>query len=149
MSGPIGDRAANRALIRVDGPSHFSSRTNCCEEILASSTTDDALLETLSDIAGRRGICALFPCSDENVRVISRNRESLREHFRFVLPDEHVLDLFMNKSNFYKFGLDRGFTGPHVLSGARGTSGKSPKLRPPYIVKAAEKPGGGLRFFKV
>lgn len=125
----------------VDDLSHFCSRTNCCEEILAGSTTDDALLETLSDISGRRGICALFPCSDESVRVVSRNRESLREHFRFVLPDEHVLDLFMNKSNFYKFALDRGFTIPSTCFPARREDiGEiAGKLRPPYIVKPALK----------
>lgn len=207
MSGPAGDRAANRALNRinaflafvyliflisntfyrrgyivvkapavvikldsitglqsarilsgygipvigiVDDPSHFCSRTNCCEEILAGSTTDDALLETLSDIAGRRGICALFPCSDESVRVVSRNRESLREHFRFVLPDEHVLDLFMNKVNFYKFALDGGFAIPSTCFPARREDlGEiAGKLRPPYIVKPAEKTGRWIEVFQ-
>ncbi|MGH7849475.1 MAG: carboxylate--amine ligase [Thermodesulfobacteriota bacterium] len=134
----------------VDDPSHFCSRTNCCEEILAGSTSGDALLETLSDIAGRRGICALFPCSDESVRVISRNRESLREHFRFVLPDEHVIDLFMNKSNFYKFALDRGFAIPSTCFPARREDlGEiAGKLKPPYIVKPAKKTGRWVELFQ-
>lgn len=45
----------------VDDTSHFCSRTNCCKEILVGSTTDDGLLETLSVIAGKWGISALFP----------------------------------------------------------------------------------------
>lgn len=122
-------------------PSHFCSRTNCCEEILAGSTSEDALLGTLSDIARRHGVCVLFPCSDESVRVISRNRESLRERFRFVLPDEEVIDLFMNKANFYKFARDKGFTVPPTCFSARREDlGEiAGKLRPPYIVKPAVK----------
>ncbi|OGE23253.1 MAG: hypothetical protein A3J42_04745 [Candidatus Dadabacteria bacterium RIFCSPHIGHO2_12_FULL_53_21] len=134
----------------VDDPSHFCSRTNCCEEILAGSTTDDALLETLSDIAGRRGICALFPCSDESVRVLSRNRESLRERFRFVLPDEHVIDLFMNKINFYKFARDKGFTIPSTFFPARreDIDEIAGKMNPPYIVKPAEKTRRWIELFQ-
>ncbi len=122
-------------------PSHFCSRTNCCEEILAGSTSEDALLGTLSDIARRHGVCVLFPCSDESVRVISRNRESLRERFRFVLPDEEVIDLFMNKANFYKFARDKGFTVPPTCFSARREDlGEiAGKLRPPYIVKPTVK----------
>jgi predicted ATP-grasp superfamily ATP-dependent carboligase len=95
-------------------------------------------------------LCALFPCSDESVRVVSRNRESLREHFRFVLPDEHVLDLFMNKSNFYKFALDRGFAIPSTCFPARREDlGEiAGKLRPPYIVKPAEKTGRWIEVFQ-
>jgi predicted ATP-grasp superfamily ATP-dependent carboligase len=125
----------------VDDPSHFCSRTNCCEEILAGSTSGDGLLETLSVIAGKWGVSALFPCSDESVRVISRNRERLTEAFRFVLPDEDALDLFMNKVNFYKYARDRGFTIPSTFFPARGEdiAEIAEKLGPPYIVKPAVK----------
>ncbi len=125
----------------VDDPSHFCSRTSCCEEIIVGSTTDDGLLETLSVIAGKWGVSALFPCSDESVRVISRNRERLTEHFRFVLPDEDVLDLFMNKVNFYKYARDGGFTIPSTFFPARreDIDEIAEKLRPPYIVKPAVK----------
>lgn len=123
----------------VDDPSHFCSRTNCCEEILAGSTTDDGLLETLSVIAGKWGVSALFPCSDESVRVISRNRERLTEDFRFVLPDEDVIDLFMNKVNFYKYARERGFTIPSTFFPAcrEDIAEIAGKLCPPYIVKPA------------
>jgi predicted ATP-grasp superfamily ATP-dependent carboligase len=125
----------------VDDPSHFCSRTSCCEEILAGSTSGDGLLETLSVIAGKWGVSALFPCSDESVRVISRNRERLTEAFRFVLPDEDVVDLFMNKVNFYKYALDRGFTIPSTFFPTRGEdiAEIAGKLGPPYIVKPAVK----------
>jgi D-aspartate ligase len=134
----------------VDDPSHFCSRTNCCEEIIVGSTTDDGLLETLSVIAGKWGVSALFPCSDESVRVISRNRERLTEHFRFVLPDEDVLDLFMNKVNFYKYAWDNGFTIPSTFFPARreDIDEIAEKLRPPYIVKPAVRSEGWIDRFR-
>jgi predicted ATP-grasp superfamily ATP-dependent carboligase len=134
----------------VDDPSHFCARTNCCEEIIVSSTSEDALLDTLTHLYEKIGVSVIFPCSDESVSVISRGRERLAGKYRFVLPGDEVLTLFMNKKSFYKFALDRGLSIPATLfpAGESGLDEIAEKFRPPYVVKPAVRSDGWTDRFR-
>ena len=97
----------------ADNPEDYCCKTTSCKEIISSGTTDKNLLETLLSLAKRfETKPVLFPCSDESVRILSENREILKEFYNFVISDADVLDLYMNKRNFYRYSLENGFPIP-------------------------------------
>jgi predicted ATP-grasp superfamily ATP-dependent carboligase len=106
-----------------------------------SSTSDDALLDTLTRLYEKIGASVLFPCSDESVRVISRGRERLAGKYGFVLPDDEVLTLFMNKKRFYEFAAGRGLPVPATFfpKSEGDLDGISEKLSQPCLLKPAVK----------
>lgn len=135
----------------ADDPGHFSCRTNSCEDIIHSDTSGGELLETLLRLAPKFPVKpVLFMCSDESVRVLSDNRERLGEFYSFVIPDADVLDLYMNKQNFYRYALDSDFPIPATFYPTDKPDLEEVINRDlfPYIVKPVNKTRNWFKYFK-
>lgn len=88
----------------ADDPNHFCCKTNSCQRIIKADTTNEELVYALINLSEQLGTKAvLIPCSDESAYTISLNREKLRSSYHFILPEHEILELFMDKSKFYKY----------------------------------------------
>ena len=58
------------------------------------------------------------PAQDDDVDIISRHRELLSKHYRFVLPDHPTVKLLADKTVFARWAPENGFLVPrtHVVS---------------------------------
>mgnify|MGYP001448630191 CR=1 FL=1 len=135
----------------ADDRGHYCTKTNACRELFVTDTSGDGLVGTLLDIAERfEAKPVLFPCSDESVRVISANRESLREFYDFVIPDDDALLMYMNKESFYRHARERDFPVPDTffLEPGSGLEGLPDEAEFPLIVKPALKSPEWIECFK-
>ncbi|MFH1678406.1 MAG: hypothetical protein ABH914_02170 [Candidatus Omnitrophota bacterium] len=57
----------------------------------------------------------LFPTADEYVLFVSRNREVLSRYYRFLLPDQEVLEAVLNKHKFYELAMRHGVSVPMTI----------------------------------
>ena len=57
----------------------------------------------------------LFAGSDDYVSFISRNRRVLSEHYRFLLPDETLVDAVLDKRLTYELAVTHGVPCPKTL----------------------------------
>ena len=135
----------------ADDRGHYCTKTNACRELFVTDTSGDGLAGTLLDIAARfSSKPVLFPCSDESVRVISAHRDALREFYDFVIPDDGVLLMYMNKESFYKHAREEGFPVPDTffLETDSGLEGLPDEAEFPLIVKPALKSPEWIECFK-
>jgi hypothetical protein len=96
----------------------------CCQSNAwtdVSAVADDSepgWLEALHKVGVRHPRQVLFAAQDTVVDIISRNREILREHYLFVLPDRVTVDLLGDKSAFATWAQTNGFPMPrtHVVA---------------------------------
>jgi D-aspartate ligase len=73
----------------------------------------ESLRQYLLDLARRYArTFVLYPCGDDYVRFLSRNRQSLSPRFSFLMPDAPTLDLLMNKSTFADLARSLGVSAP-------------------------------------
>src|SRR5690606_39250398 len=87
-----------------------------CRGVFFTDTSGDGLVGMLLDLAAKfKSKPVLFPCSDESVRLISARRETLREFYNFVIPDDDVLLMYMNKESFYRRACQKGFPVPDTF----------------------------------
>lgn len=95
--------------------SHFACRTNVCEEILIADDHDDliALLERIGPTFTDRPV--LIPCSDPTVRRLAEARSLLEPWFHVPLPTLDVVDLLMDKTNFYAYAERSGLAIPKTV----------------------------------
>ncbi len=94
-------------------PKHHGCRTRVCERILLSDTKSEEFINTLVALAPRlRQKAVLFPCTDMNVLLISRNRKRLEEWYHVILPDPAVIETLMNKTGFYRYAQENAFPIP-------------------------------------
>lgn len=134
----------------ADDPGHFSCKTNSCQEIIYTRTSDDNLFRTLMSVARRlESKPVLLPCSDESVRVISDNRTKLGEFYNFVIPDGELLDLYMNKERFYKYAEQNSFPVPATFYPANKSDLEEITARNlfPYIIKPVKRTENWFRYF--
>jgi len=130
---------------------HYCTKTNACREVFFTDTSGEGFVRTLLDIAARfESKPVLFPCSDESVRVISANRETLREFYNFVLPDDDVLLMYMNKGSFYRHAREGGFPVPDTffLEPGSGPEDVPDGAEFPLIVKPTLKSPEWIECFK-
>ena len=135
----------------ADDRRHYCTKTNACRELFITDTSGDGLVCTLLDIAARfSSKPVLFPCSDESVRVISAQRDALREFYNFVIPDGDVLLMYMNKKSFYRHAREGGFPVPDTffLESGSGLEGLPDEAEFPLIVKPALKSPEWIECFK-
>jgi len=95
---------------------HAACRTNVCERVVLADTRGPALLEALIDLGPKlpeKGL--LVPCQDKSVRVVSRNRDLLSEHFTIVLPPPDAVELLMDKDAFHAYATERGLPVPTTV----------------------------------
>jgi D-aspartate ligase len=92
----------------------------CCESSAwsdiqkVSGDYEDGLLEALLKLSSRHARQVLFPVQDHDVDIVSRHRELLREHYRFVLPDHPTVQVLADKSAFASWALDNGLPVPRT-----------------------------------
>ncbi|HML94526.1 MAG TPA: carboxylate--amine ligase [Thermodesulfobacteriota bacterium] len=135
----------------ADDRRHYCTKTGACRGVFFTDTSGDGLVGMLLDLAAKfKSKPVLFPCSDESVRLISARRETLREFYNFVIPDDDVLLMYMNKESFYRRACQKGFPVPDtfLLETGSGLESLSDEAEFPLIVKPALKSPEWIECFK-
>ncbi|MBT4310626.1 MAG: carboxylate--amine ligase [Anaerolineae bacterium] len=92
---------------------HYGCYTRVCEKIIFTDTGSEKfikVLETLGPKLEQKAV--LVPCTDMNVLLISRNRRKLEKWYHVVLPNPDVLEMLMNKVEFYNYAQKNGIPIP-------------------------------------
>jgi D-aspartate ligase len=96
--------------------SHPNCRTNTCRAIRIAPTGTPELVVALEAVAAEaHDRPVLVPCQDKSVRIISRRREMLAEHFDFVLPPAGVVETFLDKIAFLEHAVAHGVRVPRTI----------------------------------
>lgn len=79
---------------------------------------DEVFCKTLIDFAKKYGEkpLLLVPCGDNYIKLLVRNQEKLKGHYRFECIDEELLMRLSIKKNFYEVCLEYGFDFPKTDS---------------------------------
>lgn len=97
----------------ADYPRHFCCRTNTCNQVIATDTSNEELINSLVSFGKNLDQKAvIIPCSDNSVQMISLHRKELEEFYNIILPEHKILELFMDKGEFYKYCQLNGFPIP-------------------------------------
>ena len=97
----------------VDRPNHPFCRTNSCKKV---NLKNDNYLETLISIGKKiQKKSVLYTCREEDVLLVSKNREILKEFFHFQLPHPDVVEMMIDKLTFYKYAQKYGFKIPNTF----------------------------------
>ena len=104
---------------------------------LADTSTDDVIakLLELGPTLPAKGV--LFPCFDTTVVLLARHREELEEWYHVMQPEPEVIELLMNKVNFYRYGIEHGLPLPttYFLRTAADVEEAAAGLTFPCVVK--------------
>ncbi len=122
--------------------SHFAARTRVCRKILQADTASDDLIVLLENIADQFAVKpVLYPCSDNSVLQISRNRARLEDSYQIALPSHEVVTLLMSKAAFAHHAVKHGFRVPVTIDLYQQSDLEAaiPKLRFPCVLKPALK----------
>jgi predicted ATP-grasp superfamily ATP-dependent carboligase len=122
--------------------SHFAAHTRVCEKILQADTASEDLIVLLENIAKDFSTMpVLYPCSDNSVLQISRNRARLEAGYRLALPSHEVVTLLMSKAGFAHHAVKHGFRVPVTIDICQQSDLEAaiPKLRFPCVLKPALK----------
>ena len=130
---------------------HPCCRTNVCARILTADPGEAGLVCTLERLgrelaggAATSDAAVLFPCSDDSVLLLSRNRDRVLPWFRCALPDEAVIELLTDKERFYRYAQQEGLPIPDTrflrTRGDALDAGRT--LRFPCVVKPPVKTPG-------
>jgi D-aspartate ligase len=117
---------------------HPCCRTNACDQIVAADLSGDGLLEVLARLGkdlAEPGV--LLPCTDLSVVQISRWREQLASWFHVALPRHEIVELLVDKAQFYAYAQQRGLPVPATffLRSPDDAARAARSLRFPCIVK--------------
>lgn len=119
-------------------PDHFCCRTNVCEEIIYTDTSSKALIHSLINL-GRKidEKAVLFPCTDIVVSLISKHRSDLEMMYHVLLPQNDVVEMMMDKIQFYTFAQENMFPIPRtiILNSRCDAINASRKLEYPCVIK--------------
>jgi predicted ATP-grasp superfamily ATP-dependent carboligase len=97
-------------------PEHYCCRTKVCERILFADTAGEELITTLEALGPTLDQKAvLFPCTDMNVLLVSRYRQRLEPWYHVVLPAADVVEMMMNKVDFYTYAQENAFPVPRTF----------------------------------
>ena len=92
---------------------HYACRTKVCEDIIQADTSSEDFIEALKLLGPRLPQKAvLFPCTDMNVLLVSRHRESLSPWYHISLPPPEVVEMMLNKLTFYSYAQEKGLPIP-------------------------------------
>lgn len=119
-------------------PSHHCCKTNSCRQIYFANTQTEDFLQTLDRIAETaEHPPVLFPCHDQTVRILSRNRRLLENRFRFALADSDVIEMLSNKVAFYEYANAVGLAVPltFVIRDRRDAKAAAARMTYPAILK--------------
>lgn len=94
-------------------PRHPGCRTRVCRQIRFVDTGSDELVAALEDLGPSLSHKAvLFPCTDMQVLMLSRNRQRLDRWYHLVLPAPETVEMLMDKVAFYRYAQAEGFPIP-------------------------------------
>lgn len=104
-------------------PTSPIARTRKCKMVHCPDVNSDALIDTLVDLGPSfDGKAVLFPCSDDQVSVISEKRELLAPYYRFNLPSKEVVRMLLRKTEFASYARLHGYPIPKTLIIDRSTN---------------------------
>ena len=88
---------------------HPYCTTNCCRQVI---TTDNLMeeLERLGPKLPQKAV--LYPGCDPDVLLVSRNRQRLSRWYHLCLPEPDIVEMLMDKLQFYTFARNSGFRIP-------------------------------------
>ncbi len=98
-------RCLGRLGIDVIGYDYDSSQpgffSRYCRAVHCPNPTENAqaMLDLLLQNADTPNLSILFPCSDEFVLFVSRNRDALKKSYLFLLPEHAFLETLINKDS--------------------------------------------------
>jgi predicted ATP-grasp superfamily ATP-dependent carboligase len=96
-------------------PKYHSCRTKVCKEIIFANTENEELIETLKNLGPKLSQKAvIFPCQDNNVLNVSRQRHKIEKWYHIALPPHDVVEMLMNKASFCTFAQRQGFAIPRT-----------------------------------
>ncbi|RPH59308.1 MAG: carboxylate--amine ligase, partial [Acidobacteria bacterium] len=122
--------------------SHFAAHTRVCRKILQADTASEDLIVLLENIADGFSVKpVLYPCSDNSVLQISRNRARLEDHYHLALPSHEAVMLLMSKAGFAHHAMEHGFRVPITVDVYQKSDVEAaiPRLRFPCVMKPALK----------
>lgn len=111
-------RCLGRLGIAVEGYDHnpdmpgFRSKYCRARTCPNPSLDPDGLLTMLLAAADHLRPKILYPCSDDYVFFVSRYRDVLQPHFRFLLPEHSTIEIVIDKHRQIKYMKDIGVTVP-------------------------------------
>lgn len=117
---------------------HFCCKTNVCEQILFADTYSDALIDCLISLGKSSGQkYVLILCRDPSVEVVSRYRTELEPYYHFLLPEQVVVDILLDKVGFARMAMSEGFKIPktYILQNSREAEQASVELTYPCVMK--------------
>lgn len=123
-------------------PSHFCCKTNVCERILFARTKDESLIAALVELGPQLpGKAVLFPCQDVNVQLVSQHRAALAQWYHIILSPPDVIEMMMDKGQFYRFAREHGFPVPctYVLESRVEAEHAATMLDYPCILKPSNR----------
>ncbi|MGE4543377.1 MAG: hypothetical protein AB7D06_04605 [Pedobacter sp.] len=88
---------------------HPYCTTNCCRQVITTNNMLEAL-ERLGAQLSQKAV--LYPCCDPDVLLVSRNRQRLSRWYHLCLPEPDVVEMLMDKLQFYAFAQKFGFRIP-------------------------------------
>ena len=87
---------------------HYCCNTNACSRIFRSDLSGEGLVQTLCDLGKTLNPKAvLFPCTDQSVLEVSRNRDALHDFWGIDLPDQEILEMLVDKVQFTRFAREK------------------------------------------
>ncbi len=137
--------------------SHFCARTRVCKEIVQANTASEELIEALDVLASRSSTRpVLYPCTDNSVLQISRNRARLTDRCHIALPSHDVVEMLMSKPALARHAQKHGFRVPATVDvrSREDVEAAISTLRFPCVMKPALKDSrwlshGSMKAFKI
>ena len=111
-----------------------------CEVVVLERRDDEALLDALENhTKSKLQHPVLYATGDPDIRFLVRNRERLKERFRFVAPPRMAIDTLTDKALFASFINQHGFPSPGtvVASEIADIDRATAELNFPVIIKPA------------
>jgi predicted ATP-grasp superfamily ATP-dependent carboligase len=110
--------------------------------VVVADVDSDALIAALVSLGPSLGARAvLFPCTDQSVMLISRNRAALEPWYHVMLPEHGCVELLMDKAKFTRYGHEHGLALPptRFVTTAGDAQRAAGELHFPVVVKPALK----------
>ena len=92
----------------------YGARTRVCQRII-SGVRSDQLIDTLVELGPKlesKGI--VFPCNDDSVAKLSRQRDRLADRYAIGLPAPETVQLLGDKLRFYEHAHQNNFPVPET-----------------------------------
>ena len=126
----------------VSGLGDLSAKTRYCNKILCKDIKSIPLIDVLLNLAKNlKEKAVLFPTMDSNVKLISKYRDALSDHYHVMLPSHEITCQLLNKETFADYTLKEGFAIPktYVINTENDNTSVLEQINYPCVVKTIEK----------